>query len=213
MVNRSHKRKGVHDLHEILYFLSFISIPWLLYRGFRILILAQPPYALAASLRLGAAFIIFIGAVSLPRNAATFEKEYKEIVGYPSTQVTLQFATLDNSQKQQILREMAKYFSDTEKMINVTQKKATGKGVKTWGEATNPQSQYRTWHDTIPTRYRWQENRLEIATGRPLEDEEIDTLEAALKLTIAQENHSVFSELLSQSLENYHLQRKVQFRP
>ena len=200
-------------MREILYFLSFISIPWLLYRGFRILILAQPPYVLAASLRLGAAFIIFFGAVSLPRNAATFEKEYKEIVGYPSTQVTLQFATLDDSQKQQILREMAEYFSDTEKMIKVTQKKATGKGVKTWGEATNPQSQYRTWHDTLPTRYRWQENRLEIATGRPLEDEEIDTLETVLRLTIAQENHSVFSELLSQSLENYHLQRKVQFRP
>lgn len=211
MVNRSHKCKGVHDLREILYFLSFISIPWLLYRGFRILILAQPPYVLAASLRLGAAFVIFIGAVSLPRNAATFEKEYKEIVGYPSTQVTLQFATLDNSQKQQILQEMADYFSDTEKMLKVTQKKATGKGPNLWYRT--PEKNYRTWHDTIPTRYRWQENRLEIATGRPLEDEEIDTLEAVLRLTIAQENHSVFSELLSQSLENYHLQRKVQFRP
>lgn len=53
----SRKSKGVQDLHELLYFLSFVSISWLLYRGFRILLVAQPLFAKAASLHLGLAFI------------------------------------------------------------------------------------------------------------------------------------------------------------
>lgn len=200
-------------MREFIYFISFVSIPCLLYSGFRILFLARPPFAIAASLRLGLALLIFLGAVSLPRNPATFEKEYKETVGYSATRLTLQFATLDDAQKQQILREMAGYFSDTEKTLKVTQEKSSGKGGKTWGEAANPQSRFKTWHDTIPNRYRWQENQLTIVTGRPLEDDELETLEAALKSTIAQENHSHFAGLISQPLQHFHLERKVQFRP
>ena len=169
-------------MQEALYFISFVSVAWLLYSTFRILLFSPPPFILAVTVRLGIAIAIFFAAISLPHNPATLKKEYRQTVGYPSTRLTLQFASLSDAQKKQVVDELQIFFADSQQQLTVTQKKPVKN--RTSMEIANPQRAIKTWHDTLPNRYRWQGNQLIIATGRPLDKEEADALESTLALTL-----------------------------
>lgn len=163
-------------MRGILYFLSFVSILWLLYRSFRLLFFAPPPFMLAVTLRLGLALLIFLGAVNLPRNLATFDKQFKETVGYPSSLLTMRFIHLDEVKKQRIMREAEIYFSDIQNVITV-ENIPTRHRTESY---LDHQRRIKIQQDILPNRYRWQGDQLTIASGRPLTDEEAARLEATL---------------------------------